>query len=240
MSVAVTVVLKDTATPELKRKLSACDPQRVATRVAPILARHWRDHLKGLPRNKGGYPSTGFWEDAARRCIGIAENGNVRLSNDKLGLRKRLYGGPVRAVNHNNVTIPICAEAYGTTVSDWGFDNLVLVILGDGRKFYALWLGNEESQRKFHDIFKGNIHRSEVTTRRAMKVKTALSGQEKPKVIVFRGKGGSASSSRAEKHLNLKFLFRLMQETGDQAANPNVIPPDLQQKAVALITEAVE
>ncbi len=131
----------DNASQAVRIKIAQCNPHRVAIRVAVPLAKHWRNHLARLPKNKMGWPSTGFWEDAARRVKGTPLQNAVMLSSDKLGLRQRLYGGTITARNSKNLTIPICAEAYGKMASEFG-DTLVLVVLGDGRKFLAQWLGD--------------------------------------------------------------------------------------------------
>lgn len=222
MNIPFKVIINDNATTAIRIKVGKCDPHRVATRVVVPLARFWRNHLAAMPKNKMGWPSTGFWEEAARRVVGIADGPTALLSSDKIGLRKRYYGGPTVAVNVENVTIPICAEAYGTTVKDWGRENLVLVILADGRKFYALWLGGSGGSN-LRQSFKGKIKRAEVTQRRANLFRTANAGQKKPDVIIFK-QGGSSAHSRAERHLPLKFLFRLMHETGPAEPNPNVAP----------------
>jgi hypothetical protein len=228
MNIPFKVIINDNATTAVRIKIGKCDPHRVATRVVVPLARFWRNHLAAMPKNKNGWPSTGFWEEAARRVVGIAQGPSAILSSDKIGLRKRYYGGPTVAVNAENVTIPICAEAYGTTVKDWGRDNLVLVILADGRKFFALWLGGSGGSN-LRQSFKGRIKRAEVTQRRVNQFRglqatdQSMFGQKKPDVIIFKHGGGS-SHARAERHLPLKFLFRLTHETGPAEPNPNVAP----------------
>lgn len=240
MSVEIRVeVTRDTASPALQRKLAAMAPHHLATKIAPPLARHWRDHLASLPKNKHGYPSTGFWEEAARSAVGIGTDVGALLSCPKLGVRQRLHGGRIEASRGENLTIPICAEAYGTTVADWGRDNLTLVILADGRKFLALWLGSEESQRVYHEAGLGKVaKRSEVTTRRAQRYGEMSRTQEKPKVIILRQSNGGADVARDEKHLNLKFLFRLKHDV-DQEPNPDVIPSDLGDRAREEILKAL-
>jgi hypothetical protein len=257
MSVAVITSIRDSATPALLSLLDRCDPHKVATHIAVRVARHWRDHLAGLPRNKHGYPSTGFWEEAARGVQGVADGSFARVSSDKLGLRLRYYGTqgtPITARNAANLTIPICAEAYGTTVADWGFDNLVLVILADGRKFLALWLGYEESQQAYMrnmnaKIVNGQLkarltRRAETTAARVNRLREDLalgapaSAPQKPKVIIFRGTGGgTATPARAERHMNIKFLFRLKPEV-EQEGNPDVIPSDVGDVTLQAAEEA--
>ena len=242
MSVEVKInITLDSATPALQRKLAAVQPHAIATRIAPPLAAHWRNHLAGLPRNKKGYPSTGFWEEAARSVTGIALDDGALLSCSKLGVRQRLHGGTISAVHGNNLTIPICAEAYGTTVADWGQDNLTLVILADGRKFLALWLGSSEAESAYKSSGVGKkAKRAEVSSRRAQKFGAATKSQEKPKVIVFRGSGGGSTDiSRASKHLNLKFLFALKPSV-EQEGDPNVIPPDIADVARMEVMKAID
>ena len=146
MSVNLSFSVIDTATPAIRAKVAQCQPRRVAIRVAVPLQKHWRNHLAGLPPNKHGYPSTGFWEKAARmvksRVVDTSSGASVELSNNHLGLRQRLYGGTISAKSGKYLTIPICAEAYGKLASEFG--KLVLVIIADGRKFLCQWLGEGE------------------------------------------------------------------------------------------------
>jgi len=217
-----TIDVRDEATPAVLALVNRLRPHVLATRVAVAGARTWRDHLAGLPRNKHGYPSTGFWEDAARRVRGVASGDDAVISSDKIGLAQRLYGGeiPRGGKGPKMLTIPICAEAHGTTAADWG-DNLVLVIIADGRKFLALWLGSEEAQGRFSHLFGRLTKRAETTANRARKF-TAGSAQKKPDVIVFKSGGGAATIGRAERNMNLKFLF-VLKDSVMQEGNPDVV-----------------
>jgi hypothetical protein len=252
ISASINVI--DQASDAIKAKIAAANPHVLATRLAVPLARKWRDHLKSLPRNKNGYPSTGFWEDAARKVTGIAQADSVLLYSDKLGLRKRYYGGPVTAVNVKNLTIPLCAEAYGTKVADWGYDNLVLIILADGRKFLALWLDNENVSHQFEQTVgktiskfnkrkaQGKIQRAahETLSRNVNKLRVNIAGEKHPKVIVLKAKGsGAKTESNIARKLNVKFLFRLIPETKPQTPMPWVIPPDLNVFAYNEVVKAV-
>lgn len=240
--------IRDGATPRLKKVLERAEPHQLASTIAPRCGEHWRDHLASLPRNKRGFPSTGFWEEAARRVVAVAVDGVVVLSCDKVGVRKRLFGGPVKAVNKKYVTVPLTAEAAGTTAKDWG-QALTLVILADGRKFLALWLGNAENRslfektvgttlRKFRKGQASGLIQAHAAERSAKAARKYSYGEPKvPKVIIFKGSGGT---SKAEKHGDLKFLYRLMEETGDQAPMPQVVPPDLNQVALKAAKEALQ
>jgi hypothetical protein len=246
--VDLNISIQDNAAPALQAKIKQCDPHLIATRISVPLARHWRDHLKSRPRNKNDYPSTGFWESAARSVVGVAVGGDAVISADKLGLKQRLYGGTITARNVQNLTIPICAEAYGTSVADWGFDNLVLVILADGRKFLALWLYEAAQTAYAKQLTKLTKHAGTTATR-VNRLRAALAKltkhagttatRVKPDVIIFRGTGSGTAKhlANASRHMNLKFLF-VLKHSVDQAANPLVIPPDIQEFAVQQVVEA--
>lgn len=222
-----TINIVDNATPALAAAIERCQPHRLATRVAVATAKVWRNHLAALPKNKNGYPSTGFWEDAARRVRGIAVGGNVILTSDKVGLRQRWLGGqiPKGGKGPKMLTIPICAEAYGTSAADWG-DQLVLVCIG-AKRFLCLYLGSTEVEQRFKSKMGKLTSRAETTVNRVRKF--ADFAQKKPDVI-FLHKGGGAMFdakfiSLAQLHFSLKFMF-VLKDTVMQGPNPNVVPMD--------------
>ena len=239
MTALTITVPKDDATPALAALAKRVDPHTVASRIAPALARHWRDSLAAMPGNSRYPTHTGFWEKCARSVNGVAIGGTARISADALGLAQRLYGGTITARNVANLTIPICAEAYGTTVADWGFDNLVLVITANGFKFLALWLGYDEAQAAYRKNLSRLTKRAETTAAKVGRFRAAVTGDaKKPKVIIFRGKsGGASTAARAERHMNIKFLFLLLPSV-EQPGNPLVIPPDIQEFSVQQVKEA--
>ncbi len=232
----------DTATVALTDLQARLHPHTIATRIAPKLARKWKTHLAAMPRKAhSDWPSSGFWESAARSVTGVAVGGNAVVTADRLGIRQRYFGGEIKARNVKNITIPVCAEAYGTQAKDWG-DNLVLVILADGRKFLALWLGSEAAQSAYRKNLGKLTHRAEATAAKAARFRATVPGDaKKPDVIVFRAKGSGAAAvvARAERHMNLKFLF-VLKPSVEQAGNPNVIPPDMAEFAQQCVLEATK
>ena len=231
----------DTASPALAAKQRQLDPHLIATRIAVPIARHWKESLAAMPHNVRGYPHTNFWEECARSVNGVAVGGDAVISADHIGLAQRLYGGTITARNVANLTIPICAEAYGTNVSDWGWGNLVLVITPNGFKFLALWLGYDSAQQAYKKNLSHLTKRAETTGAKVGKFRAQVAGDpKKPSIVIFKGKGGGSSSTtmaRAERHMNLKFLFLLMPSV-EQVGNPLVIPPDIQEFSVQQVREA--
>lgn len=116
----VYIDVKDRATPALAASVAALQPQKVARITGPKLRETVRDHIKRLPKNKKGWPSTGFWEDSARATTWEAQtDGSVIIRVNKIGFRQRYHGGVIRAVEAKALTIPISPQAYGHTAADF-------------------------------------------------------------------------------------------------------------------------
>jgi len=164
MSTSISFTVFDTASEAIKVKVEQCRPERIARAIAQPMAEHWRMHLGQLPRNQHGYPSTGFWRAAEKATRGQAVGGAVQLTCNKLGVRQRLYGGEIKGNKY--LTIPICAEAYGKLASEFG-KTLVLVVIADGRKFLAQWLG--EGKKPNIIIMRGKKSGKAGATARAAK-----------------------------------------------------------------------
>lgn len=123
MNPALLIDFKDRATPELNRQLAALAPEKVAAKTGPRAREFTVEHLRNNPRNKRAWPSTGFWEDAARATIWVvdAEGGDakLRIRIDKIGVTQRFYGGTITAVNVDMLTIPIASQAYGKSARNF-------------------------------------------------------------------------------------------------------------------------
>lgn len=126
MNVPVTILVTDNASPALMAKIAKLQPARLAPIVGPRLNELTRDHLAKNGTNKRGWPSTGFWEDAARATNWKAvDAGGILISIAKIGVRQRYRGGPIVPKNVRALAIPINSESYGKTPKD--FDNLILI-----------------------------------------------------------------------------------------------------------------
>lgn len=139
---------------EARRQLT---PSQLRATVGPLLRMQTRDHLKNLPGNKKGWPSTGFWEDAARATRWEAEGDAVRIVVDKIGVRQRYLGGPITPQVKGALTIPISPIAYGKTVADFPGSFLMKTPKGA----YIVMYANE-------GVNKGRAFKPEARRRRAL------------------------------------------------------------------------
>lgn len=119
MSVVLDISLRDNATPGIEAKVAKCSPERLGKIVGQPCATFFRVHLKSQPRNKRGWPSTGFWEEAADSVQFLPQPNGVLLRADKQGLRQRWKGGPIMPQKGDALTIPISPVSYGKRASDF-------------------------------------------------------------------------------------------------------------------------
>ena len=130
MSVSASITItKDDATPGISALLEKTSPARLAKVLRDPLRGFWRDHLKSLPTNKRGWPSTGFWEEAARAVQAEAQDDAVLLRCEKQGVRQRYLGGTINALD-KKLTIPISPVSYGHRASE--FPGLFLLVTKKG------------------------------------------------------------------------------------------------------------
>lgn len=126
MSVATSITIsQDTATPAIAAKIAKCSPARLGKVLGQPLATFFRVHLKSNPRNKRGWPSTGFWEEAADSVQFIPQENGVILRADKQGLRQRWKGGPISPQKGKAIAFAISPASYGKFPRD--FPGLFLV-----------------------------------------------------------------------------------------------------------------
>ena len=130
MSIGLKVSITDNATPALEAKLRQIAPARLRPLLAPGLTTYVKRHLLSNGTNRRGWPSTGFWADAARGTSGqpVDTGGQsvaIEISINKIGVRQRFYGGLIAPVKAKALAIPISPVSYGHVPSD--FKNLFLL-----------------------------------------------------------------------------------------------------------------
>lgn len=119
MSVGVSITVTDTATPFVWEKIKTFSLANLQKLVGPALNRQLRQHFVANRGNKKGWPTTNFWERAARATSWDKSGAGVVVSVNQIGVRQRVFGGTVKAVNASALTIPISPVSYGHVASDF-------------------------------------------------------------------------------------------------------------------------
>jgi hypothetical protein len=119
MSVAVQINIADYATKSIEAKLVKCSPRRIAAETGRPLAEFWRNRLRSHGPNKRSWPSTRFYERAARSVKHIPSENSVTLRADHQGLRQRWKGGVISAKKAKALAIPISPVSYGKTPAEF-------------------------------------------------------------------------------------------------------------------------
>jgi hypothetical protein len=121
---AVTVDIRDNVTAAMKRFEQNIAPTHINTVIGAAEVRLFQNWFLSMPQNKRGWPSTGFWADAARATNYRVIADDVWISVNKLGVRQRYQGGEIHPTEGKYLTIPARSEAYGKRARE--FDNLRL------------------------------------------------------------------------------------------------------------------
>ena len=151
MNFAATIIVSDSATPAIDDKIAKCSPRRLGAIIGQPLAQFWRNRLAGLGENKKGWPSTHFFERAARSVTHEPNAYGVTLSAEQVGLRQRWKGGAIAPVNKAALAIPISPVSYGKTPAD--FPGLFLLKTKKGA--YLVQAGEEISEKTGRTVNKG-------------------------------------------------------------------------------------
>lgn len=112
-------VPRDTATKAVALFEQTMHPSSLQARVGPAVAQLTRGYLRGRPSNKHGWPTTNFWQRASRATSWVAVPNGVMVRINQVGVAQRYHGGRIGPVRARALTIPISAQAYGKTASDF-------------------------------------------------------------------------------------------------------------------------
>ena len=137
MSLAYSVSIKDGASKATLDLINRLNPTRINTFVGDRCVRLTQNHLLKMPHNKMGATPANFYADAARNTNRRVSPEGVIIAINKIGIRQRLKGGRITAVNSKFLTIPIDPRAYCKTAADFG-DALQLVVIKGKGAYLAL------------------------------------------------------------------------------------------------------
>lgn len=133
---------------EVEARLAKFGPSPGLSRVAgEAAAQAVRDHFVKLdssrPNALGGR-RTHFWGKAARSVTSSPTKDGAEVTVSHTGVRQRLYGGTIRAVNAKYLTVPARAEAHGRRARS--FKNLKFVPFASGSRALVV-TGGKRSKR---------------------------------------------------------------------------------------------
>jgi hypothetical protein len=140
-------VTRDEATAAILRLKAAITLPKLQDAVGTRLKRLTQDHLRSLPNNAQGWPSSGFWEGAARGTGWEPASEGIIVTVDNRehpgAMRFRFNGGVDGDITINMkdklLTIPARAEFYGFRAT--GFTNLKFVMFKSGAKALVIGTG---------------------------------------------------------------------------------------------------
>jgi len=215
--------LLDHATPALRAKLARLAPQVLAGRIGPAVTENLRARLIARPPNAQGFPSRGFWKQAADSVAWSAENAGVAIRISQVGFRQRVLGGRISAGAGTSsatgaptqyLAIPNTVEAYQNAPAE--ISGLKFIRFGRGADAPAAMVkvGNTAAAR------------SEISSRiRAVKERRKLKGANTEKF------SASLSKLRAErKRLALqdsdttRLVFYWLKRSVNQVGDDTILP----------------
>ena len=121
MSVALKFeVVRDTATPELRRLIANVNPHRLATDIGSRGLKLVQRNFFSLGKNKKGWPTTHFWKRAAEASNVQVGADFAIISANQIGLRQRIEGGDIAPVHAKMLAIPAVPDAYGKRAAEYG------------------------------------------------------------------------------------------------------------------------
>lgn len=118
-------ITSDTATPAAQRLVQALSPRRLAAIVARTGAALYVSHFERLAaeRHRSGVKAVAhnFYAEAARSTIGTLSGTTAFITvSGPVGLRQRVQGGNIWAINHFALFIPLSGTpAEGRTPGDF-------------------------------------------------------------------------------------------------------------------------
>jgi hypothetical protein len=117
---SITLDIRDDITPANRRLIGGL--RSVNPVIGTAVKKLFQDRFLALGSNKRGFPTTNFWPRAAKATNYQVLPDGVLITVSQQGVRQRLFGGEIHAVNKKYLAIPATAEAYGKSPRE--FSNL--------------------------------------------------------------------------------------------------------------------
>lgn len=131
---AASVDIRDEATPLLKR-VTGVLRREVAPAIGAAVVLLFQTHFAARPHNANNWPTTNFWQRAAKSCNYDIMAADVVINVNQQGVRQRLEGGVINAKSGGWLTIPARAEVYGKRAPE--VPNLEVAFFKTNHGFFA-------------------------------------------------------------------------------------------------------
>lgn len=136
------VDINEDAGPMIRSSLKTTSPQNIKAAVGTACVRFVKQHVRSLGTNKRGWPSTGFYAEAARGTTWDETADGIMIEIDNPShpgsMRQRYYGGEIH-MKDKLLAIPARAEFYGHDPGE--FTNLSFVPFGSGARALVIGKG---------------------------------------------------------------------------------------------------
>jgi len=119
------IIIRDQASTVLNNLRTAIAPEKLHPAIATKMKQQVQAHLIANGTNKKGWPTTSFYPSAAHNTIASSSAHSALITINQVGIAQRYYGGPIRPVTANALTIPIDPLSYGHRASE--FPNLIVI-----------------------------------------------------------------------------------------------------------------
>ncbi len=121
----------DTVSPDIAEKVKQLKNTRPLMRaVGQAMKDSMREHYAGLPPNKRGWPSQGFWKKQGTDKVAISsfDESQATVVVDSVEMGHKFFGGTIKPKEAKALSIPLSPEAYATgSARLWSGSKLTMI-----------------------------------------------------------------------------------------------------------------
>jgi hypothetical protein len=153
-----TLNLSERSLPALRRFALALQNGDAHAAIGRAVVDLIQKHFHSLPPNQRHFPTTHFWQRAADATTCATESNAVTININQIGIRQRLFGGPIKPVRGKYLTIPAIAETYGHVAADFGNLKIARAIRPDDHTASLALVPDELPLEKNQPINPGSVY----------------------------------------------------------------------------------
>ena len=148
------VSIKDSVTGFAQEMGESFRTRRFNPALAAGVLKMVKGHIRALPKNKMGWPSQNYWQEAAKSAFSTTTPTGFTITIPQAGFNMHVTGEPhtIEPRNARLLTIPAVPEAYGRRAGE--FQNLRIAYYRKGGQLvpFALVEKSEPGQKGPHKI----------------------------------------------------------------------------------------